>query len=207
MEHRPDPDELLKQIQSEEEARQRGKLKIFLGYAAGVGKTYAMLEAAHQRKNEGVDIVIGYIETHKRLETEALVKDLEVISRKTIEYHGVSLTVMNVDAVIVRHPSLVLVDELAHTNAPGSRHPKRYQDVEELLDAGINVYTTLNIQHLESLNDVVAQITGVVVRETIPDSVIDEASEIELIDLPPDELLNRLQDGKVYIPEQAARAI
>jgi two-component system sensor histidine kinase KdpD len=204
---RPDPDELLKQIQSEEQARRRGQLKIFLGYAAGVGKTYAMLEAARQRKDEGVDIVIGYIETHKRAETEAMVEGLEVIPRKAIEYHGVSLTEMDVDAVIARQPALALVDELAHTNAPGSRHPKRYQDVQELLEAGINVYTTLNIQHLESLNDVVAQITGVVVRETVPDSVIDEASEIELIDLPPDELLSRLQDGKVYIPEQAARAI
>ena len=204
---RPDPDELLKQIQADEQVLQRGKLKIFLGYAAGVGKTYAMLEAAHQRKNEGVDVVIGYIETHKRAETEAIVEGLHVISRKTVNYRGVILTEMDVDAVIERHPTLVLVDELAHTNVPGSRHPKRYQDIEELLDAGINVYTTLNIQHLESLNDVVAQITGVVVHETIPDSVIDEASEIELIDLPPDELLIRLQEGKVYIPEQAARAI
>jgi two-component system sensor histidine kinase KdpD len=204
---RPDPDELLKQIQAEEQALQRGKLKIFLGYAAGVGKTYAMLEAARQRKKEGLDVIVGYVETHNRAETEAMVEGVEVIPRKTIKYRGVTLTEMDVDAVIERHPALVLVDELAHTNAPGSRHPKRYLDVEELLDAGINVYTTLNIQHLESLNDVVAQITGVVVHETIPDSVIDEASEIELIDLPPDELLIRLQEGKVYIPEQAARAI
>jgi len=202
---RPDPDELLKNLQSEEPSR--GKLKIFLGYAAGVGKTYAMLEAAHQRKNEGVDVVIGYVETHKRAETEVMVEGFEILPRKTSEYHGVTLTEMDVDEVITRHPELVLVDELAHTNVPGSRHPKRYQDVQDLLNAGINVYTTLNIQHLESLNDVVAQITGVIVRETIPDSVIDEASEIELIDLPPDELLSRLQEGKVYIPEQAARAI
>jgi len=207
MEHRPDPDELLKQIQSDEQARKRGKLKIFLGYAAGVGKTYAMLEAARQRKEEGVDVVIGYVETHKRVETEAMVGELEVVPRRSMEYHGVTLTEMDVDAVLARRPTLALVDELAHTNAPDSRHPKRYQDMEELLDAGINVYTTLNIQHLESLNDVVAQITGVIVRETIPDVVIDEASEIELIDLPPDELLVRLQSGKVYIPEQAARAI
>lgn len=204
---RPDPDELLKQIQEDEQARQRGRLKIFLGYAAGVGKTYAMLEAARQRKKEGVDVVIGYVETHKRVETEAMVEGLEVIPRKVIEYRGVQLTEMDVDAVIARHPTLTLVDELAHTNAPNSRHPKRYHDVKELLDAGFDVYTTLNIQHLESLNDVVAQITGVLVRETIPDSVLDEASEIELIDLPPEELLNRLQEGKVYIPEQAARAI
>jgi len=207
MESRPDPDALLEQIKAEEAQRKRGKLKIFLGYAAGVGKTYAMLEAARQRKEEGFDVVIGYIETHKRAETEAMVGELEIVSRRSMEYHGVGLTEMNVDAVLERHPALVLVDELAHTNAPLSRHPKRYQDVEELLDAGIDVYTTLNIQHLESLNDVVAQITGVIVRETIPDSVIDEASEIELIDLPPDELLIRLQSGKVYIPEQAARAI
>jgi two-component system sensor histidine kinase KdpD len=207
LDSRPDPDQLLAQVQAEEKSATRGRLKIFLGYAAGVGKTYAMLEAAHQRKREGVDVVIGYIETHKRIETEEMVRELEVIPRKTIGYRGVTLTEMDVDAIVARHPSLVLVDELAHTNTPGSRHPKRYQDVEDLLDAGIDVYTTLNIQHLESLNDVVAQITGVIVRETIPDSVIDEASEIELIDLPPDELLSRLEEGKVYIPEQAARAI
>ena len=207
MEHRPDPDQLLEEIKAEEAQRKRGKMKIFLGYAAGVGKTYAMLEAARQRKEEGVDVIIGYIETHQRAETEAMVGELEGVPRRSIEYHGVALTEMDVDAVLERHPALVLVDELAHTNAPESRHPKRYQDVEELLDAGVDVYTTLNIQHLESLNDVVAQITGVIVRETIPDSVIDEAIEIELIDLPPDELLTRLQNGKVYIPEQAARAI
>ncbi len=207
MEQRPDPDELLKQAQAEEQAARRGKLKIFLGYAAGVGKTYAMLEAAHQRKAQGIDVVIGYIETHKRVETEELVEDLEVLPRKQVEYHNVTLSELNVDAVLARHPRIVLVDEFAHTNAPGSRHPKRYQDVEEILDAGIDVYTTLNIQHLESLNDVVAQVTNVIVRETIPDRVIDEAFEIEVIDLPPDELLVRLQEGKVYIPEQASRAI
>ena len=205
MEHRPDPDELLKHIKSEEPGR--GKLKIFLGYVAGVGKTYAMLEAAHQRKAQGLDVVIGYIETHKRAETEELVAGLEVLSRKQIEYHNVSLPELDVDAVLKRKPQLVLVDEFVHTNAPGSRHPKRFQDVEEILDAGINVYTTLNIQHLESLNDIVAQVTGVIVRETIPDRIIDEASEIEVIDLPPDELLTRLKEGKVYIPDLAARAI
>ncbi|HET9912229.1 MAG TPA: DUF4118 domain-containing protein, partial [Anaerolineales bacterium] len=205
MEHRPDPDELLKNLQAEE--RHRGKLKIFLGYAAGVGKTYAMLEAAYQRKTEGIDVVIGYVETHKRVETEELLEGLEVLLRKQLEYHNVTLTELDVDAVLKRRPQLVLVDEFAHTNAPGSRHPKRYQDVEEILDAGIAVYTTLNIQHLESLNDVVAQVTGVIVRETVPDRVIDEASEIEVIDLPPDELLGRLKEGKVYVPEQAARAI
>src|SRR5512143_1889049 len=205
MEQRPDPDELLKQIQAEEP--NRGKLKIFLGYAAGVGKTYAMLEAAHQRRAEGVDVVIGYVETHRRAETEALIADLEIIPRRHIDYRGIALEEMDVDAVLARRPQLALVDELAHTNAAGSRHPKRYQDVEELLAAGIDVYSTLNIQHLESLNDVVSQITNVVVRETIPDRVLDEVTEIELIDLPPDELLNRLHEGKVYVPEQAARAL
>jgi len=202
---RPDPDELLKNIQAEEHSR--GKLKIFLGYAAGVGKTYAMLQAAHQRREQGIDIVVGYIETHKRKETEELVEGLEVLPRKQVEYRGTTLPEMDVDAVLARKPAIVLVDEFAHTNASGSRHPKRYQDVQEILDAGIDVYTTLNIQHLESMNDIVAQVTGVVVKETIPDSVMDEAFEIELIDLPPDELLARLNEGKVYIPEQASRAI
>jgi len=206
-EPRPDPDQLLAQVQADEKAAARGKLKIFLGYAAGVGKTYAMLEAAHQRRTQGLDLVIGYVETHQRTETEAKLAGLEIIPRKTIEYHGVNLPEMDVDALLARRPKLAIVDELAHTNVPGSRHPKRYQDVNELLDAGIDVYTTLNIQHLESLNDVVAQITGVLVRETIPDKVLDEASELELIDLPPDELLTRLTEGKVYNPEQAARAV
>jgi two-component system sensor histidine kinase KdpD len=205
MNTRPDPDELLKHVQAEEPAR--GRLKIFLGYAAGVGKTYAMLEAAHQRQKQGVNVVVGYVETHGRTETEAFVSGLEVLPRRQVEYHGVKLPELDVDAVLKRRPALVLVDEFAHTNAPGSRHPKRYLDVEEILDAGIDVYTTLNVQHLESLNDVVAQVTGVVVRETVPDRVLDEASEIEVIDLPPDELLTRLQEGKVYIPEQARRAI
>ncbi|MBK9782376.1 MAG: sensor histidine kinase KdpD [Anaerolineales bacterium] len=207
MEQRPDPDELLRHAQAEEQASKRGKLKIFLGYAAGVGKTYAMLEAAHQRKIQGIDVVVGYVETHKRAETEELVEGLDVLPRKQVEYRGVSLPEMDVDEVIKRRPKIVLVDEFAHTNAPGSRHPKRYLDVEEILDAGIDVYTTLNIQHLESLNDVVAQVTGVIVRETVPDLVLDKASEIEVIDLPPDELLTRLNEGKVYIPEQASRAI
>jgi two-component system, OmpR family, sensor histidine kinase KdpD len=205
MEARPDPDELLKHIQSED--ARRGRLKIFLGYVAGVGKTYAMLEAAHQRREQGWDVVVGYVETHRRAETEELVAGLEVLPRKEIQYRSITLHELDADEVIKRRPQLVLVDEFAHTNAPGSRHPKRYQDVEDILDASIDVYTTLNIQHLESLNDIVAQVTGVVVRETIPDRVIDEASEIEVIDLPPDELLVRLQEGKVYIPEQASRAI
>lgn len=205
MEHRPDPDELLKNLQAEE--TKRGRLKIFLGYVAGVGKTYAMLEAAHQRRAQGVDVAVGYIETHKRAETEELLEGLDILPRKQVEYRGVTLPEMDADGVIARRPQLVLVDEFAHTNAPGSRHAKRYQDVQEILAAGIDVYTTLNIQHLESLNDIVAQVTGVIVRETIPDRVIDEASEIEVIDLPPDELLVRLQEGKVYVPDQAARAI
>ena len=204
---RPDPDKLLAQVQAEEKQRVRGHLKIFFGYAAGVGKTYAMLEAAHQRKVEGVDVVVGYVETHQRVETESMLVGLEVIPPKSTIYRNIRLQEMDIDQVIKRKPHLVLVDELAHTNAPGSRHAKRYQDVEELLSAGINVYTTLNIQHLESLNDVVAQITGTKVRETIPDSVIDEVTDIELIDLPTDELLNRLKEGKVYVPEQAERAI
>ena len=204
---RPDPDELLARIQAEEASSKRGKLKIFLGYVAGVGKTYAMLEAAHQRREEGVDVIIGYAETHGRKETEALLPGLEILPRRTVEYRGTSLTEMDIDAVIARRPQLVLVDELAHTNAPGSRHPKRYQDVEEILNAGINVYSTVNIQHLESLSDIVQQITGVVVREKIPDRIIDEADEIELVDLPTDELLKRLRDGKVYISDQAMRAL
>lgn len=207
MNERPNPDQLLAAVQTEEQQRTRGKLTIFLGYAAGVGKTFAMLSAAHQRKAEGVEVVIGYIETHKRAETEALVAGLETVPRKPVEYRGTSLPEMDLDAVLARQPQLALVDEFAHTNAPGSRHPKRYQDVLELLDAGIDVYTTLNIQHLDSLNDVVAQITGVVVRETLPDRVLDECADIKLIDLPPDELLQRLAEGKVYVPEQAARAI
>jgi two-component system, OmpR family, sensor histidine kinase KdpD len=204
---RPDPDELLAQVRSEEQQKRRGRLKLFLGYAAGVGKTYAMLEAAHQRKEEGVDVVVGYVETHGRAETEAMLAGLEVVPRCSVEYHGAVLPEMDLDAVLARHPQLVLVDELAHTNAPGCRHAKRYLDVEELLDAGIAVYTTLNIQHLESLNDVVARITGVTVREKLPDGVFDEADEIELVDLPPPELVQRLQEGKVYVPDQAAQAV
>src|SRR5512135_2513979 len=204
---RPDPDELLARVQSEARHKERGHLKVFFGYAAGVGKTYAMLEAAHQRKSEGVDVIVGYVETHKRLDTEKMLEGLEVIPPKIIDYRNVNLTELDIDKVLERKPQLVLVDELAHTNAPTSRHAKRYQDVEELLSVGINVYTTLNIQHLESLNDVVAQITGTKVRETIPDRVIDEVTDIELVDLPTDELLNRLKEGKVYVPDQAERAI
>lgn len=204
---RPDPDELLARIQAEAQLKPRGRLKIFLGYVAGVGKTYAMLEAAHQRREEGMDVVVGFVETHGRKETEALMEGLEVIPRLAVEYRGAQLTEMDLDGVLRRHPQLVLVDELAHTNIPASRHPKRFQDVEELLSAGIDVYTTVNIQHFESMNDVVRQITNVTVRETVPDRIMDEANEIEVIDLPPDELIQRLKEGKVYIPDQAARAI
>jgi two-component system sensor histidine kinase KdpD len=204
---RPDPDAILARIKAEEKQDTRGQLKIFLGYAAGVGKTYAMLEAAHQRINEGIDVVVGYVDTHGRAETDALVTGLEVIGRAHIIYRNIELTEMDIDAVLKRHPRLALVDELAHTNAPGSRHAKRYQDVLELLEAGIDVYTTLNIQHIESLNDVVAQITGMKVRETIPDRIIDNVNDIELVDLPPDELIKRLADGKVYIPDQAELAM
>ncbi|MFN8456613.1 MAG: DUF4118 domain-containing protein [Anaerolineae bacterium] len=205
--NRPNPEALLAQAQVEEQQQSRGKLKIFLGYVAGVGKTYAMLQAAHQRRVEGVDVVVGYIETHGRPETEVLLAGLEIVPRRQIDYRGLNLTEMDVDTVLARRPQLVLVDELAHTNAPDSRHPKRYQDVEEFLSAGIDVYTTLNIQHLESLNDVVAQITGVTVKETVPDGLLDQPAEIELIDLPPDELRQRLNEGKVYVPDQAVQAI
>lgn len=204
---RPNPAALLTYAHSDEPQQSRGKLKIFLGYVAGVGKTYAMLSAAQQRQAEGVEVVVGYVETHGRRETEELLTGLETIPCRQVEYHGITLPELDVDALLARRPQLALVDEFAHTNAPGSRHPKRYQDVEDLLAAGIDVYTTLNIQHLESLNDVVAQITGVTVRETIPDRLLDEVNELELVDLPPVELLQRLQEGKVYVPDQAARAI
>jgi two-component system sensor histidine kinase KdpD len=205
--NRPNPDEILARVQSDARQKGRGYLKMFFGYAAGVGKTYAMLEAAHQRKEEGVDVVVGYVETHQRIETENMLRGLEVIPPKIISYRNIKLPELDIDQVLKRRPQLVLVDELAHSNAPGSRHAKRYQDVDEILASGINVYTTLNIQHLESLNDVVTQITGIKVQETIPDRIIDEVTDIELIDLPTDELLNRLKEGKVYVPQQAERAI
>ena len=204
---RPDPDILLSRVQTEEAQQNRGKLKIFFGATAGVGKTYAMLEAAHERRAEGLDVVVGWVDTHGRAETAALLEGIEVLPRRPMAYRGTSLDEFDLDAALARHPTLILVDELAHTNAPGSRHAKRWQDVEELLSAGIHVYTTLNVQHVESLNDVVAQITGVIVRETVPDSILERADEIELIDLPPDDLLQRLQEGKVYVPEQAGRAL
>ena len=204
---RPDPEALLAQVREEERRASRGSLKIFFGASPGVGKTYAMLEAARARAREGVDVVVGVVETHGRPETAALLEGLPVLPRRRQEYRGITLQEFDLDAALERRPGVILVDELAHTNAPGSRHPKRWQDVEELLAAGINVYTTLNVQHIESLNDVVAQITGVTVRETLPDSVFDGADEIELADLSADDLLARLRQGKVYMAEQAAAAI
>lgn len=203
---RPDPDALLAATKIEEQPG-KGKLKIFLGYSAGVGKTYSMLEAIRRDKKNGVDAVIGYVETHKRKETEALLAEIEIIPRTTYSYKGTIIEEMDLDAVLRRRPQLVAVDELAHTNATGSRHLKRHQDIQELLAVGIDVYTTFNIQHLESLNDVVAKITGIKMRETIPDSVLQEADEIEVVDISINELLQRLKEGKVYLPEQATRAI
>jgi two-component system sensor histidine kinase KdpD len=204
---RPSPDELLARMQAEEARARRGKLKIFFGYAAGVGKTYAMLEVARREKAAGVDVVIGYVEPHARPETEALLPGFETIPPREISYRGVTLREFDLDAALKRHPKLILVDELAHTNAEGSRHAKRWQDVQELLAAGIDVWSTLNVQHVESLNDVVAQITGVVVRETLPDSVLVQADDIELVDISPEELIERLQAGKVYLPANAERAL
>jgi two-component system sensor histidine kinase KdpD len=203
---RPSPETMLKLANAEEAGSGRGRLKLFLGYAPGVGKTYTMLEAAHQRRRDGRDVVAAYVESHGRSETDALLVGLEVMAKAAIEYQGVRLPELDIDAVLARKPEIALVDELAHTNVPGSRHEKRWQDIEELLAAGIDVYTTVNVQHFESLNDVVAQITGVVVRETVPDRLLDLAAEIRLVDIPPDDLLQRLREGKVYIPEQAALA-
>jgi two-component system sensor histidine kinase KdpD len=203
---RPDPDALLQKVQRSEARRRRGRLKIFFGSCAGVGKTFGMLLAAHERRAEGLDVVAGYVETHKRAETEQLLQGLEALPPRLVEYRDTQLREFDLDAALKRRPALILVDELAHTNAPGSRHPKRWRDVEELLDAGIDVYTTINVQHIESLNDVVSQITGIPVWETVPDAVLEEANEIELIDLPPDELLQRMKEGKVYLPQQAERA-
>src|SRR6516164_8956696 len=200
---RPSPDALLREAGQ----ASHGRLKIFLGAAPGVGKTYEMLVQALRRKLEGVDAVIGVVETHGRVETDLLTKGIETVPKKRIPYKGRVLSEMDLDAILQRRPRLVLVDELAHDNAPGSRHPKRYLDVEELLNNGIGVYTTVNIQHIESLNDVVAQITRVRVRETVPDSIFDRADAVELVDLTPDDLIQRLKEGKVYVPRQAERAL
>src|ERR1700732_1561926 len=202
---RPSPDALLEAARRE--SAQTRPPKNFGGGAPGLGKTYEMLQSAHARLKAGVDVVVGVVETHGRAETEALLRGLEVIPRKRLEYRHQILQEMDLDAVIARHPKIALVDELAHTNVSGSRHPKRYLDVEELLSHGIDVYTAVNIQHIESLNDVVAQITHVRVRETVPDRVFDRADAIELIDLTPDDLIQRLKEGKVYVPKQAERAL
>src|ERR1700738_5194118 len=202
---RPSPEALLEAARREES--RAGKLRIFVGAAPGAGKTYARLETAGARRKEGYDVVVGVVETHGRKETEALLDGLEIVPRRRIEYRGQWRGEMDIDAIIARKPQIVLVDELAHTNAPGSRHPKRCMDVEELLNRGINVYSTVNIQHIESLNDVVAQITGVRVRETVPDRVFDRADSVELVDLTPDDLIQRRKEGKVYVPKQAERAL
>lgn len=205
-ETRQSPEQFLKEIEKEQQNLNRGHLKIFFGYAAGVGKTYAMLKAAHAAKRHGIDVVAGYIEPHARPQTSALVNGLECLANLVSVYNGIPLSEFNLDAALARHPQLILVDELAHTNAPVCRHTKRYQDIEELLNAGIDVYTTVNVQHIESLNDTVASITGIMIHERIPDSVFDNASQVELVDIEPQELIERLQAGKVYNPTQAERA-
>ena len=203
--YRPDSDALLREVQREE--TKRGRLKIFLGYAPGVGKTYTMLNEAHVLKKRGEDVVVGVIETHGRIETEGLLKGLEMIPRRRVEYQGIFLGELDLDAILSRRPKVVLVDELAHTNAPGSRHPKRHQDIEELLDSGIDVYTTMNVQHFESLNDVFEKITGIRMQETLPDTFLDRADEVQVVDIPLEELFERLKEGKVYVPKQAERAM
>ena len=203
---RPDPDQLLAEVKAQEAAARRGHLRIYFGASAGVGKTYAMLAAARALRNEGKDVVVGIVETHGRKETEALLQGIDVLPRAVIEHQGTKLTEFDLDAALKRRPALILVDELAHTNVAGSRHPKRWQDIEELLASGIDVFTTLNVQHLESLNDVVGGITGITVWETVPDTFFDNADEVMLVDIPADDLLARLQAGKVYLPEQVERA-
>lgn len=202
-----DPDLLLQDIKQNEASERKGKLKIFLGMCPGVGKTFSMLKAAHQLKLENIDVVVGVVETHSRAETLELTKNLEIIPRLEINYKGTMLNEMDIDSILKRKPKIVLVDELAHTNIPGSRHPKRYLDVLELLDNGIDVYTTVNIQHIETRSTLVTQITGITIQETVPDVVITEANQVELIDITPDELLKRLKDGKVYLGERAHRAM
>ncbi len=208
---RPDPDALLAAAHREAERARRGKLRIFFGASAGVGKTYAMLEAARAARARGVDVVVGYVEPHGRIETERLLEGLERLPTLPVAYGGSTRQEFDLDGALQRHAAITLVDELAHSNieggVPRQRHGKRWQDVAELLDAGLDVWTTVNVQHLESLNDVVAGITGARQSETLPDSVFDEADEVELIDLPPDDLLERLKAGKIYLPEQAGRAL
>jgi two-component system sensor histidine kinase KdpD len=204
---RPDPDALLAQMRLEDVKSKSGKLYIFLGMCPGVGKTYAMLQTARQRLKEGVQVLAGVIETHGRSETAALLDGMRILPRKKLEHRGFTLEEFDIDAVLAQRPQLVLVDELAHTNAPGSRHAKRYQDVLELLDAGIDVYTTLNVQHIDSQVDIVRQISGVTITETVPDSILDVAHEIQLIDLSVEKLLERMADGKVYLGERAEHAV
>lgn len=204
---RPNPDELLQAIHAERQSGQYGALKIFFGYAAGVGKTYAMLQAAQEAKQRGVDVVVGYVEPHARPQTAALLNGLEAVPLRKTTAGAITLTEFDVDAALLRKPKLILVDELAHTNADGSRHKKRYQDIQELLHAGIDVYTTVNVQHIESLCDIVASVTGVTVRERIPDDVFDRATQVELVDIEPQELIERLSEGKIYREEQAKRAL
>src|SRR5512139_3999266 len=204
---RPDPDALLARIGAEAERARKGKLRVFFGACPGVGKTYSMLSAARVLHEQGAEVVVGLVETHGRSETAQLLEGLEVLPPKLVAYQGRELREFDLDAALIRKPALILVDELAHSNVAGSRHPKRWQDVEELLAAGIDVWTTVNVQHLESLNDIVGGITGIQVRETLPDRVFEQADEIALVDLPPDELLQRMKEGKVYLPQQAERAI
>ena len=206
-EARPNPDALLREIQRETSSEKRGKLKVFLGASAGVGKTYAMLSEAHEERARGRDVLVGYVETHGRTETQALTEGLEVLPEARRDYRGIEVKEFDLDGALARRPALILVDELAHTNVPESRHPKRWQDVEELLDAGIDVYTAVNVQHLESLNDTVAQITGVVVKETVPDSVVERADAIKVVDIPPEALRQRLKEGKVYVPDRIDHAL
>jgi two-component system sensor histidine kinase KdpD len=219
-ESRPSPEELLDRYHlrdsdvevdsstfSGDLKKKRGRLRVYLGAAAGVGKTYAMLNEGRRRKDRGTDVVIGYVETHKRMQTQAQIGNLEIVPRRKINYRGVTLEEMDTDAVIARHPQVALIDELAHTNVAGSQHPKRYQDVMDILDAGIDVVTTLNVQHLESLNDLVESITGVRVRETLPDRILDQADEIELIDIAPTALRQRMKHGNIYPPERITTAL
>ncbi len=208
---RPDPDQLLARVQAEEARAARGKLRVFFGASAGVGKTYAMLEAARGLRTTGVDVVVGYVEPHGRAETERLLEGFEQLPTLPVTYRGIVRQEFDLDAALRRRPEILLVDELAHSNLvegePAPRHSKRWQDIEELLAAGVSVWTTVNVQHLESLNDLIAQITGVRQRETVPDRIFDEADEVELIDLPPDDLLARLRAGKIYLPDEAGTAV
>src|SRR5580704_144835 len=210
-EARPDPDQLLERVKAEEERAKRGRLRIFFGASAGVGKTYAMLEAARNVRAAGTDLVVGYVEPHGRVETERLLEGLPRLPTLPVSYRGIVRQEFDLDAALARHPEILLVDELAHSNLvggePAPRHPKRWQDIEELLAGGVSVWTTVNVQHLESLNDLVYQTTGIRQRETLPDHVFDEADDIELIDLPPDDLIARLHAGKVYVASQAGTAV